>query len=382
MPPASFSEAELQLSAQHKANLGTQPEQGSLRQAAVVSSQVQLPNTSCQPLSCHNHDASIATDAEQVSLGQNQGAAAAASGRQKASLQSPPASRMLVQQADVHPSAGPKHAQHAQQEQAAEGPEAQHAQQECAFTVASDQLVGLPDAQQTNRDHEKQKQDAVQQPVASSVVIAQDNQQLPDAAIATIGQPNQQLNAKLVVQWQPAQPGSSQQLPEAQQPPEAQQAQQQPEAQQAQQPPEAQQAQHASNAAAQAECNGGLDNMWQADLLHSDADTLMLDIGRAQQNDVSGCFETQHAQHDSHTKASEAQHAQQAPDSIMAEAQIDSTVHEAQLAQESAVSSDGERSNLQSRPVDVPGPQSSNLQVGGHAEVGTDRSAKTGLQLA
>ena len=384
-PPASYSEAESQLSAQNKANLGTQTEQGGLRQAADVSSQDHLLSALSQLPSCHSLDTSIATDTEQMVPVQDQGVAAAAAAaaaaavtRQEASLQAPPALHMLVQQAEIHPSAGPDHPQHAQQEQAAEALEAQHAQQQSAVTVAPDQLVSLPDAQQTRQGHEEQKQDVVHQPADSRVVVAQDNQQLPDAAVATIGQPNQQLNAKHVVQSRDAQPAASRQLPEAQQPPEAQQAQ------------------HASNAAAQAECNDGLDNVWQADDLQPDADTVMLEIGHAQLNDTGNPFETQHAQHGSHTNPQEAQHAQQheaatlfeaqhaqqAPDSIMTEAQSDSTVHEAQHAQQGAVSSDAERSNLQPRPVGVQDPQGSQLQVDGHAEVRTDQSAKIGLQLA
>ncbi len=381
VPPASHSQAEPQLSAQKQANLGTQTEQGSLRQAADVSSQAQLPSASSQPPSCCSLATSIATDTEQMAPVQAQAAAAAAAAaRQDASLQAPPALHTLVQQADIHPSAGLHHPQHAQQEQAAEGLEAQHAQQECAVTVAPDQLVSLPNAQQTRQGHEEQKQDAVQQPAESSVEVAQDDQQLPDAAIATTDQPNQQLNAKLVMQWQDAQPASSQQLPEAQQ------AQQPPEAQQAQQPPEAQQAQHASNAAAQAECNDGIENVWQADDLQPDADTVMSETGHAQQNYASSPVETQHAQHGSHTNPQEArlaqqheagtmfeaQHAHQAPDSIMTEAQSDSAVHEAQHAQQGGVSSDAERSNLQPRPVGVRDPQGSKMQVDGHAEVRTD----------
>jgi len=388
-PPASYSEAESQLSAQNKAIPGTQTEQGGLRQAADVSSQAHHPSALSQQPSCHSLDTSITTETEQMVPVQDQGvaAAAAAAARQEASLQAPPALHTLVQQAEIHPSAGPDHPQHAQQEQAAEALEAQHAQQESAVTVAPHQLVSVPDAQQTRQDHEEQTQDVVHQPADSRVVVAQDNQQLPDAAVATIGQPNQQLKAKHVVQSRDAQPAASQQLPEAQQPPEAQQAQQ---------PPEAQQAQHASNAAAQAECNDGLDNVWQADDLQPDADTVMLEIGHAQLNDTGNPFETQHAQHGSHTNPQEAQHAQQheaatlfeaqhaqqAPDSIMTEAQSDSTVHEAQHAQQGAVSSDAERSNLQPRPVGVQDPQGSQLQVDGHAEVRTDQSAKIGLQLA
>jgi len=381
-----------------------------LRQAADVSSQAQLPTASSQPPSCHILATSIATDTEQMSPVQNRGAAAADdddAARQEASLQAPPALHTHVQQAELHPSAGPDHPQHAQQEQAAEGLEAQHAQQGSAATVAPDQLVSLPDAQQTRQGHEGQMQDAVQQPAESSMKIAQDDQQLPDVASATIGKSNQVLDTKHAVQSQDAQPATSQQLPEAQQaqqspeaqqaqqPPEAQQAQQPPEAQQAQQPPEAQQAQHASNAAAPADCNDSLDNVWQADQLQPDADTVMLEVGHAQQDDASSPFETQHAQHGSHTNPQEAQHAQQqeagtlleaqhaqqAPDSIMTEAQSDGAVHEAQHAQQGGVSSDAERSNLQPTPAGVQDPQGSKMQVDGHAEVRIDESGKIGNLL-
>ncbi len=332
---------------------------------------------------------------------QNRGAAAADdddAARQEPSLQAQPALHTTTQQADIHPSAGLHHPQHAQQEQAAEGLEAQHAQQESAATAAPGQLVSLPDAQQTRQGHEGQMQDVVQQPVESSMEVAHDKQQLPDAAIAMTGQPNQRLKAKHVVQSHDAQPATSQQLPEAQeaqqaqqppeaqqaqQPPEAQQAQQPPEAQQAQQPPEAQQAQRASNAAAQAECNDGVDNVWQADQLQPYADTVMLEVGHAQQDDASSPFEIQHAQHGSHTNPQEAryaqqqeagtlfkaQHAQQAPDSM----QSDGAVHEAQHAQQGGVSSDAERSNLQPTPAGLQDPQRSKMQVDGHAEVRTDQ---------
>jgi len=383
-----------------------------LHQAAGMSVQAQLPSVSSQPPSCHSLDTSTATDSEQMSSVQHQtaaaAAAAAAAARQEPSLQAAPALHTHVQQADIHPSAGLHHPQHAQQEQAAEALETQHAQQGSAATVAPAQLVSLPDAQQTRQGHEGQMQDAVQQPAESSVMVAQDQQQLPDAANATTGQPNQLLDTKLVVQLHDAQPATSQQPPEAQQaqqspkaqqaqqPPEAQQAQQPPGAQQAQQPPEAQQAQHASNAAAPAECSDGLDNVWQADQLQPDADTVMLEVGRAQQNDASGPFKSQHAQHGNHINHQEAQHAQQygagalfeaqhaqqAPDSIMTEAQSDIAVHEVQHAQQGGGSSDAERSNLQPRPAGVQDPQGSRMQVDGHAEVRTDQSARIGLQLA
>ena len=413
VPPASYSASESQLSAQNKANLGVHTEQGGLPQAADLSSQAQLPSALSQPPSCHNLDTSTATDTEHMVPVQNRGAAAADdddAARQEPSLQAQPALHTTTQQADIHPSAGLHHPQHAQQEQAAEGLEAQHAQQESAATAAPGQLVSLPDAQQTRQDHEGQMQDVVQQPVESSMEVAHDKQQLPDAAIATTGQPNQRLNAKHVVQSHDAQPATSQQLPDAQeaqqaqqppeaqqaqqppeaqqaqQPPEAQQAQQPPEAQQAQQPPEAQQAQRASNAAAQAECNDGVDNVWQADQLQPYADTVMLEVGHAQQDDASSPFETQHAQHGSHTNPQEAryaqqqeagtlfkaQHAQQAPDS-MNEALSDGAVHEAQHAQQGGVSSDAERSNLQPTPAGVQDPQRSKMQVDGHAEVRTDQ---------
>ena len=369
-----------------------------MRQAADVSSQAQLPSASSQPPSCHNLDTGVATDTQQMLPIQDQAAAAAAAAaaRQEPSLQASPALHTHVHQADIHPSAGPDHPQHAQQEQAAEGFDAQ---QESAATVAPDQLVSLPDAQQTRQGHEGQMQDAVQQPVMSSMKIAQDNQQLPDVARATIGKSNQVLDTKHAVQSQDAQPATSQQLPEAQQaqqPPEAQQAQQPPEAQQAQQPPEAQQAQHASNAAAPADCNDGLDNVWQADQLQPDADTVMLEAGHVQQNHASSPFEPQHAQHGSHTNPQEAQHAQQqeagtlfeaqhaqqAPDSIMTEALFDGAVHEAQHAQQGGGSPDADRSNLQPRLAGVQDPQGSRMQVDGHAEVRSDQSAKIGLQFA
>ncbi len=345
-------------------------------QAADVSSQVQLPSASSQPPSCHDVDTTTATDTEQMAPVQNQAAAAdaaTAAARQEPSLQARPTLHTHVQQVEIHSSAGPDHPQHAQQEQAAEGLEAQHAQhaqQESDAAVAPGQLVSLPDAQQIRQGHEGQKQDAVHQPAESSVMIAQDNQQLPDVASATAGQPNQQLNAKHVMQSHGAPPASSQQLPEAQQ---------------AQQPPEAQQAQHASNAAAPADCNDSLDDVWQADQLQPDTDTVMLEAGHVQQNCTSGPSKSQHAQHGSHTNPQEAQlaqqqeagplfeaqHAQQAPDSIMTEAQSDSAVHEAQHAQQGGGSSDAERSNLQPTPAGVQNPQGSK-QVDGHAEVRTD----------
>ena len=395
--PAAYSGSESQLNAQDKTNLGIQTQQGSLRQAAGMSSQVQLLSASSQPPSCHSLDTSIATDTEQMVPVQAQAAAAAAAAaadddddddaKQDSSLQAPPALHTITQQADIHPSAVLHHPQHAQQEQAVKVLEAQHAQQGSAATVAPHQLVSLPDAQQTRQDHEEQKQDAVQQPAESSMERAQDNQQLPDAANATIGQPNQQLNAKHVVQSQDTQPATSQQRTQAQQ------AQQPPEAQQAS---EAQQAQHACSAAAQEECNDGLDNVWQADRLQPDADTVMSEAGHAEQNDASGPFETQHAQRGCHTNPQqahhsqqheagflfEAQHAQQAPDSIMIEAQSDSAVHEAQHAQQGGVSFDAERSNVQPKPAGVQHPQGFKVQVEGHAEVRTDQSAKIGLQPA
>ena len=400
-----------------------------MRQAADVSSRAQLPSASSQPPSCHNLDTGVSTDTEQVSPVQAQAAAAAAAAAgagQEASLQALRALHTHVHQAEMHPSPAlhhPQHAQqeqaaggleaqhaqqeqaaegleaqHAQQEQAAEGLETQHAQQESAATVVPEQLVSLPDAQQTRQGHEGQMQDAVQQPAESSMKIAQDNQQLPDVASATIGKSDQVLDTKHAVQSQDAQPDTNQQLPEAQQAqqsPEAQQAQQPPEAQQAQQPPEAQQAQHASNAAAPADCYDSLDNVWQADQLQPDADTVMLEVGHAQQDDASSPFETQHAQHGSHTNPQEAQHAQQqeagtlfeaqhaqqAPDSIMTEAQSDGAVHEAQHAQQGGVSSDAERSNLQPTPAGVQDPQGSKMQVDGHAEVRIDESGKIGNLL-
>lgn len=272
---------------------------------------------------------------------QNRGAAAAAdddAARQEPSLQAQPALHTTTQQADIHPSAGLHHPQHAQQESAA--------------TAAPGQLVSLPDAQQTRQGHEGQMQDVVWQPVESSIEVAHDKQQLPDAAIAMTGQPNQRLNAKHIVQSHDAQPATSQQLPEAQK------------AQQAQQPPEAQQAQRASNAAAQAECNDGVDNVWQADQLQPYADTVMLEVGHAQQDDASSPFETQHAQHGSHTNPQEARYAQQ---------QEAGTLFKAQHAQQGGVSSDAERSNLQPTPAGVQDPQRCKMQVDGHAEVRTDQ---------